>query len=103
MRNKNGEYVSGISGGPVFSNGKLVGVIKGGDNHGLIFTSAGKLQQLLLKPDLSCSSAKCIREERAMFILRAEMGNRTAQLIRGAELDREGEYYKAIDLIQYFF
>ena len=97
INSRNSKHLSGMSGSPVFSNGKLVGIVKIADNFSLVFTSVNKLRELLLKPDISCSSAQCIREEKAMLMLRAEAGDRTAQLIMGSQAAIRGQYDKAID------
>ena len=97
MSNGNGKYLLGMSGGPVFSDGKLVGIATKADNHNLIFTSADKLKELFLKPDLSCSSVRCVEKERRLFLMRGIGGNKTAQLFIGVEYMRKGDYNKAAD------
>ena len=89
-----------MSGGPVFSNGKLVGIVTKADNYDLVFTSSDKLKQLLLKPDLSCSSVRCIKEEKARLTLEGISGNRTAQLLIGAEYIRAGDYNEAANWLR---
>lgn len=97
MNNRNSKHLSGMSGSPVFSNGKLVGIVKIADNYSLVFTSVNKLRELLLKPDLSCSSAQCIREEKDRLVLRAKAGDHTAQLIMGSQAATKGQYDQAVD------
>ena len=100
ISNRNGKSLFGMSGGPVFSKGKLVGIVTKADNYDLVFTSSDKLKQLLSKPDLSCSSVRCIKEEKTMLILKGMSGNRTAQLLIGTEHIRTGDYNEAADWLR---
>ena len=91
MDSRNGQFLSGMSGGPVFLNDRLVGVNILTDHHGTVFVSAQQIKKMLSKPDLSCSSASCITEERGIFLSMGHIGDRTVQFFIGLEYMKKGD------------
>ena len=91
MDSKNGKSLPGMSGGPVFLNDRLVGVNILMDHHGTVFVSAQQIKKMLSKPDLSCSSASCITEERGIFLSMGHIGDRTVQFFIGLEYMKKGD------------
>ena len=97
MDSRNGKSFPGMSGGPVFFNDRLAGLNILTDHHGTVFVSTQQVKRLLSEPDLSCSSASCITEERGTFLSMGHMGDRTVQFFIGLEYMRKGDNNEAAE------
>ena len=92
---KDERYLYGLTGAPVFFEGKLIGMVVKADNVGLFIVSVDRLRQFLQKPDMDCAFVKCIKEEQAMLVERGTADNRMAQFILGAKYYQSKDYGKA--------
>ncbi len=97
MDSRNGKLLSGVSGGPVFFNDRLAGINILTEHHGIVFVSAQRIKKLLSKPNLSCSSASCITEERRIFLSMGYLGDRIVRFFIGLEYMKKGNNNKAAE------